>query len=551
MPQLGTATMVPIPPTDLVGRSTEVDAVCEMLSGGARLVTLTGPGGTGKTRLALAVLAQAAGSYRDGVCFVPLASVSDPGGATSAVAQALGLEEAGGQSLEETLAAFLSRHELLVCVDNLEHLLEAAPLVSDLLAAAPDLTVLATSRAPLRLSGEQGYLVPPLPLDDAQTLFEVRARSANASFALTETNHEAVADICGRLDGLPLAIELAAARIRVLSPEALRDRLGERLALLTQGARDAPARQQTLRATLDWSHELLDLDEQRLFASLAAFSGGVTLDAAETVCEANLDNLTSLVEYSLLSTTMDVDGAPRFSMLETVREYALERLSARDEARDVRRRHSAFFLLLGQRGEDGLMGPDQMRWIARLDSELANVRLALSFLVAEDAAAASRLASSLWQFWEARRSSEGREWLTSSIADSSIPDIDRATAVLRIGHLALFQGEYEEADRALEEAATLFEALGNTEGLLQALARGTWVAQERGDEAAARAKFREGLALLPSIEDPSWLKAELAPLPGWYRSLHRRAESRAGPDGGGACALARNRKHAASLPGVQ
>ncbi|MBV9279632.1 MAG: adenylate/guanylate cyclase domain-containing protein, partial [Chloroflexi bacterium] len=346
---------LPVQPTPLIGRQREVRAVCDLLrQDGVRLVTLTGPGGTGKTRLALQVAAELLDELPDGAYVVSLASIADPDLVLPAVAATLGLAEAG-EGLVDTLTASLRDMRLLLVLDNVEHLMPAAPAVGEILAACPDLKVLATSREALRLAAEREFPVPPLAVPepkrlpslealsqyDAVALFIQRARGVKPDFTVTNETAPAVAEICHRLDGLPLAIELAATRIRLFPPPALLGRLDRRLKILTGGARDLPARQQTLRGAIDWSYSLLDAGEQALFARLAVFAGGCTVEAAEAVCAADgpetdiLEGVSSLVEKSLLKAGEDVSGGhaePRFAMLETIREYAAERLERSGQA---------------------------------------------------------------------------------------------------------------------------------------------------------------------------------------------------------------------------
>ena len=350
---------LPLQPTPLVGREKEVAEVCERLSRPeVRLLTLTGAGGTGKTRLGLQAAAELTEEFEDGVFFVSLAAISDPELVIPAVAGTLGVKEAGGQPLLENLEYYLGEKRILLMADNFEQVLEAAPMVSEMLSGAPNLKVLATSRIPLRLYGEHEYPVPPLALPDperlpsverltqyeAVRLFVERAQAAKADFSVTNESAPAVAEICHRLDGLPLAIELAAARIKVLSPQKMLGRLGNRLKLLTGGARDRPERQRTLRSTIEWSYGLLEEGEKVLFARLSVFAGGRTLEAIEAICDAEgdlpvdvLDGLASLVDESLLKQEEGVGGEPRFVMLETIHEFAREKLQESEEGEDTKK----------------------------------------------------------------------------------------------------------------------------------------------------------------------------------------------------------------------
>ena len=396
----GRPNNLPVQPTPLIGREREVDLVGSLLlREDVRLLTLTGPGGTGKTRLGLEVAADGLDYFEDGVFFVALAPISDPALVIPAIAQTLGVREAGGRALLGCLKAYLRGRDLLLVLDNFDQLLGAAPLVADLLAACTGLKILVTSRAVLNLRGEREFPVLPLALPDRRcpppvdvvsgypsvALFVQRAADAKPSFVLTAESAPAVVDICYRVDGLPLAIELAATRVKLLSPEALLARLERRLPLLTGGARDLPARQQTLRDAIAWSHELLDRSEQRLFRRLAVFVGGFTLDAVEAICNPEgdldvdvLDGLASLVAKSLLRQE-DQDGEPRFAMLETIREYGLERLEASGEADVLRREHARYYLALVEATGALLFATKRER--LRTTAEQGNVQTALRWLV--------------------------------------------------------------------------------------------------------------------------------------------------------------------------
>ena len=389
-------TNLPTQATPLIGRERELQEMANLFQrADVRLVTLTGAGGTGKTRLALQVAADLVEAFSDGVFFVSLAPIIRSDLVVPTIAQTLAVREQPGQSLRETLKEYLADRELLLLLDNFEQLLEAAPGVAELLAVCPQLKVVVTSRAPLHLSGEHMYSVPPLALPDpkkvrdpqslsqydAVALFLERATAVKPDFQMRDENAAAVAEICVRLDGLPLALELAAARVAILPPQALLKRLGQRLQLLTGGPRDLPARQQRLRSTIDWSYGLLSDDEQRLFARVAVFVGGCVLETVETVCQLDgdrpidvLDGLTSLVEKNLLRVEPGVGGEPRFSMLETIREYALERLETNGEADDLRRRHADYYLVLAEASEPEILGPDQAAWLETLDAEQDNFR---------------------------------------------------------------------------------------------------------------------------------------------------------------------------------
>src|SRR5829696_9145885 len=395
---------LPVQPTPLVGREREVSEVAERVrSEEVRLLTLIGPGGTGKTRLGLQAAADLLEEFSDGVFFVALATITEPELVASTIARALGVKESAEQSLMESLKNYLRDRRLLLVLDNFEQVLRGAPLVGELMGACPKLKVLATSRISLRLYGEQEYLVPPLALPDprvmlplevlthyeAVKLFGQRVRAVKSDFEVTTENAPAVAEICARLDGLPLAIELAAARVKVLTPQKMLDRLSDRLKLLTGGARDLPERQRTLRATMEWSHALLEEGERALFARLSVFAGGRTLEAIEAVCNADgtlpidvLDGVESLVDKSLLREEEGVGGEPRFVMLETVHEYTREKLEESGEAEELRRRHAQYFLALAEEAEPDLKGPRQYTWVER-DAEARHPGADRSVLVEE------------------------------------------------------------------------------------------------------------------------------------------------------------------------
>jgi len=501
------------------------------------LLTLTGPGGIGKTRLALQVAATLLDYFPDGIHVVSLAPLSDPKLVPPAIAESVGVREAGDRPVIDTLTDSLHDQRVLLVLDNFEHLLPACSALAHVLDSCSRVTALVTSRAVLRLTRERAFEVPPLaapspqPLPDLETvgrynavkLFCDRAQAVKAGFALTCENAAAIVEICRRLDGLPLAIELAAARIRVLPPQALLAQLANRLALLTRGALDTPVRHQSLRGAIEWSYTLLDEAEQKLFTRLSVFAGGCTLQAAEAVCDyqedlpfAMLDGLSSLVDKSLLivgeQEATHVDAEPHFVMLETIREYALERMAATQETEALRRRHAACFLEMVEDAEPQLVGSEQVTWLARLDSELDNLRAALGWAMAgEEKAIGLRLAGALWRFWYARgHLTEGRRWLEDFLAlaerHHTLTDADShspltAKALIWAAALAMDQGDYGRAEILAEEGLSLSRQRADKWGVALSLNVLGNVAHYQGNGAQAMAMFEEGLALFRELND--------------------------------------------------
>jgi predicted ATPase/class 3 adenylate cyclase len=524
-----------LPPqlTSFVGREEEIADV-ERLLGHTRLLTLTGPGGSGKTRLALRVAADLLPQFRDGSYFVDLSPVTDPALVPAAVANALGVPEAAGRPILDEVKEHLRHRELLQVVDNFEQVAEAGPLIEELLTAAPELRTMVTSRVVLSLRGEQEYAVPPLHIPDpgrlprdlaalsaveAVRLFCERALAASPRFALTEQNAPVVAEITARLDGLPLAVELAATRTKVLTPEQILSRLERRLSILTSSSRTLPERQRTLRAAIAWSHDLLEPVEQRLFGRLSVFTGGWTFEAAEAVCDPEelgldaLDGLTSLVDKSLIRRSEPPGRPSRFSMLETIREFAQEQLEASGDLEPVLRRHADHFLRLAVEVESHLTAEDQGEWLDRCEEEHANIRAALRWAIDRgEAGPAQEAAGALWRFWQQRgHLAEGRRWLEEILAMPSGQawTAERAKALAAAGGIAWWSDQ--AASRAFyEEALAIERELGDPARLAEALYNEAFVvAAEHNQESAARL-LEESLELFRRVGDEDGVARVLA-----------------------------------------
>jgi predicted ATPase/serine/threonine protein kinase/DNA-binding CsgD family transcriptional regulator len=565
---------LPVQLTSLIGREQEVVAVCTLLQReDVRLVTLTGTGGIGKTRLSLAVATELLESFADGACFVPLASINDPTLVVPTIARLLGLEQthtgAGSAQVDmEYLKAFLQEKHFLLVLDNFEQVVQAAPDLTELLVTCPHLTILVTSRAALHLQGEQEFPVPPLafprriqfPASDdlvqyaAIILFLQRALAIKPDFALTKANILAISAICKHLDGLPLAIELAAARIKVLPPQALLQRLTHRLTVLTGGTQDAPARQQTLRNTIAWSYNLLDEAEQQLFRRLSVFVGGCTLEAIEAISDAFeqgaaqvLDGVASLIDKSLLQQSEQEGDEPRLAMLETIREFGLEYLTSSGEMEQTRQAHAEYYLHLAEESEAQLFGAEQERWFDRLEREHDNLRAALEWAVHQGEAGqrielALRLGGALAEFWSVRGYiNEGRPWLERALASSLGATVSiRAKALKDAAWLAVMQDDGSQAEKLYEESLRLYQEIGETRGMAWSLFWLGWLrndyalleesrvlsrsvgdkvtfahagvalgsmAFDQGDYAMARSLFEESVALFEEMgnkEDMAW-----------------------------------------------
>ena len=570
-PTLNSET-IPFPPvapnnltedfTPIVGREKEIAEIKNLLlQTDVRLLTMTGIGGTGKTTLSKAAARELLAEFPDGVFFVELAEIKNPELVASTIGQPLGVKEAGGKPVLETLKDYLREKCILLVIDNFEQVVSAAPDIAELISVAQRLKILVTSRSLLHLSAECEFIVPPLAVPEnsveislselskyeAIRLFVERARSVKPHFELTAENAGSVTDICTRLDGLPLAIELAAARVKILSPQAILPRLENRLKLLTGGARDLPARQQTMRGAVEWSYDLLDEDEKILFRRLAVFAGGFRLEAAEAVAEGRgeeekrrrgeedkenvaklpesistsplllfslsvLDGVTSLIDNSLIVQKEQPDGETRFRMLEVVREYALDSLNVNDESEAMCRRHAAYFLALGEEAEPHLRGSESVKWLDRLEEEHDNLRAALRWSLENDTKTAARLAAAIRLFWFLHSHlTEGHGWLKAALECGT----DAATADVRfkllnvLGTLARFQGDYETARSAYEEGLAVGRAANDLHQISEASGGLGLVIYQQGDSATARKFIAEGLEISRQLDDKFGIVATL------------------------------------------
>lgn len=552
----GHGSSLPGPGSALIGREKELARGKQLLRRlEVRLITVTGPAGIGKSHFATELARKVCDDFSSGVYFVPLAAVSDVSLIPAVIAQALGVRASGGQIPVEGLREYLRKSfgaPMLLLIDNFEHLVAAAPLLSELLALASGLKILVTSRAALRVHDENEFPLPPLALPDRKTpllvqalsrcpaiaLFVQRALTVKPDFALTEQNASAVAEICTRLEGIPLAIQLAAARIKLLPPSAMRSRLASRLDLLTTGPRDLPTRQQTLRQAIDWSYDLLSEPEQKLFRRLSVFVGGFTLEAAESVCDTKkdlgldlLDGMASMVDKSLVRQIEQADAEPRFAMLETLREYGLEKVAASGDEPSTRRAHAAYSLVLAEEGAGASSESELKEWMDRFETEHDNFRAALDWLTGtHNAAWGLRLGIALFRFWEMREHfTEGRERLGKLLRldEAAVPSNARMRILFAAGVLAANQSDYAAADELLKESLEIARSSEDRRGIAVALNALAVITRDKGDLAASTALFEEGLALWTNLGDRLAVARGLSNLATVAKSRGNHAQARA------------------------
>jgi len=526
--------LMPISLTPFVGREKEIKDIIDILQKPyVRLLTLTGPGGTGKTRMAMELVKRLDDTLLEGIYLVPLAPVMDPELVPHVIARTLEVDESISTNVLSNIVGFIQNKRLLIVLDNFEHLVSKASFVADLIANAPNLKVIVTSRAPLQIYGENIYSIPPMTLPsspnitsseamkyESVNLFVQRANAIIPNFQLNDNNASTIVEICRRVDGLPLAIELAASRINVLTPSALLERLREPMKVLTRGAQDAPPRHQALKNTIDWSYELLSPSERKLFARLSVFTGGRSLEAIERICllsedefnESIIDMIESLVQQSLLRRDESFSGQPRFYMLETIHEYARLKLEESGEGDLLRQRHLAYFYDLSVRARYELeAGINQEYWVKVLDEEIGNLRSALSWATDKSPETALTLAANLWRFWQIRGYLlEGSRWLDAALraADNARDEI-KAEALHGLGVLAHGQGNYNSADKYYQQSLQIFESTQNKEGishLLHALGTLAWM---RGELDKAEDLFSRSLEIRKQLGDPRQIAVAL------------------------------------------